>query len=415
MFGEWIRNCGFWLVDTLNGGNIRRHYFDIKRRMEKDGGQRDALKSLLYHASETTGFYAPYKSAPLESFPIIDKNIIRDNYDNILSSQYKGKKLHRMSTSGSTGTPFTIVQDAQKRSRVLAEVTYFGEQCGYHVGDRYAFIRTWTNKNRKSPIMRFSQNLVMLDTSVLDEDKLEAMRKTLKTDKNIKCILGYASSLDMLSRYLVERGEGPESFGLKVVISAAEALSEVARTNLKKVFGCPVVSRYSNQENGILAQEYGDNVFVINEASYLMEFLKVDADEPATPGEVSRIVLTDLFNYAMPMIRYDTGDLAIFERHPEYGRVITSIEGKVRDFLYDLSGRPVSPSAISVNMWKFDRVKQFQFIQENENQYILKLNGAKGIYNDDEFIDLIKGIVGQDAEVRIEHVEGISLVKFREI
>ena len=55
--------------------------------------------------------------------------------------------------------------------------------------------------------------------------------------------------------------------------------------------------------------------FIINNASYHIKFLKLDSDENADIGELSRIVVTDLFNYATPMIRHDTGDLAIVEGH----------------------------------------------------------------------------------------------------
>ena len=87
------------------------------------------------------------------------------------------------------------------------------------------------------------------------------------------------------------------------------------RINLRKVFGCNVVSRYSNQENGILAQELVDSdYFVINNASYWIEFLKLIQMWGADIGELSRVVVTDLFNYATPVIRYDTGDLAVVEK-----------------------------------------------------------------------------------------------------
>ena len=110
-------------------------------------------------------------------------------------------------------------------------------------------------------------------------------------------------------------------FNVEIVISGAEFLNETTRNNLKKVFGCNVVSRYSNQENGILAQELIDsNYFMINNASYHIEFLKIDSDQEAEIGELSRIVITDLFNFATPMIRYDTGDLAVVEEHDKYGK-----------------------------------------------------------------------------------------------
>jgi phenylacetate-CoA ligase len=389
------------------------------QRKENVNKARESLQSLLTHATQNCSFYAPFANTPISEFPIIDKDLIRSRHSEFLAKPFVTAKLHRMSTSGSTGTPFSVVQNYEKRSRVLAEIVYFGELCGYTIGQRYAFIRSWNSQTRKSPLESFLQNLIAIDTSRLDEESLETMRSLLKRDKRLSCILGYASSLDLLAQHLLEKGETPESFKrMKVVISGSEILSDKARRNLKRVFGCNVVSRYSNQENGLIAQEVSDNVFLINRASYYLEFLKPNSNEHARPGELSRIVLTDLFNYAMPMIRYDTGDLAIFDEHPDYGRVITSIEGRVRDFFYDTQDRLLSPSAITVQMWKFDRLRQFQFIQDGRAKYLLKVNGARGVYEDDDFIEVIENIVGKNANITIEHVDGIPQLqsgKFRQV
>jgi phenylacetate-CoA ligase len=417
-----VRNRGFWTIDWLKGRTVRKHYIDIKNTMQRKENvnkARESLQSLLTHATQNCSFYAPFANTPISEFPIIDKDLIRSRHSEFLAKPFVTAKLHRMSTSGSTGTPFSVVQNYEKRSRVLAEIVYFGELCGYTIGQRYAFIRSWNSQSRKSPLESFLQNLIAIDTSRLDEESLETMRSLLKRDKRLSCILGYASSLDLLAQHLLEKGETPESFKrMKVVISGSEILSDKARRNLKRVFGCNVVSRYSNQENGLIAQEVSDNVFLINRASYYLEFLKPNSNEHARPGELSRIVLTDLFNYAMPMIRYDTGDLAIFDEHPDYGRVITSIEGRVRDFFYDTQDRLLSPSAITVQMWKFDRLRQFQFIQDGRAKYLLKVNGARGVYEDDDFIEVIENIVGKNANITIEHVDGIPQLqsgKFRQV
>lgn len=417
-----MRNRGFWTIDWLKGRTVRKHYIDIKNTMQRKENvnkARESLQSLLTHATQNCSFYAPFANTPISEFPIIDKDLIRSRHSEFLAKPFVTAKLHRMSTSGSTGTPFSVVQNYEKRSRVLAEIVYFGELCGYTIGQRYAFIRSWNSQSRKSPLESFLQNLIAIDTSRLDEESLETMRSLLKRDKRLSCILGYASSLDLLTQHLLEKGETPESFKrMKVVISGSEILSDKARRNLKRVFGCNVVSRYSNQENGLIAQEVSDNVFLINRASYYLEFLKPNSNEHARPGELSRIVLTDLFNYAMPMIRYDTGDLAIFDEHPDYGRVITSIEGRVLDFFYDTQDRLLSPSAITVQMWKFDRLRQFQFIQDGRAKYLLKVNGARGVYEDDDFIEVIENIVGKNANITIEHVDGIPQLqsgKFRQV
>jgi phenylacetate-coenzyme A ligase PaaK-like adenylate-forming protein len=116
----------------------------------------------------------------------------------------------------------------------------------------------------------------------------------------------------------------------------------------------------------------------------------------------------------MPLIRYDTGDIAIWKKEPEcdwHSQVFSSIQGRIVDFIYDTSGNKISPEAISAYMWPFDKLLQYQFIQESKNRYVLRVNGAEGNYEDAAFVDLYKGVLGKDAEIIIENVNEIPVLE----
>ena len=139
----------------------------------------------------------------------------------------------------------------------------------------------------------------------------------------------------------------------------------------------------------------------------------MDSDDPANVGEVGRIVVTDLFNHAMPLIRYDTGDTGIWKEEAECGwhsQVFLSLQGRVFEFFFDKKGNKLSPYIIATLMWPFDKVLQYQIVQEGELQYVLKLNGAEGNYDDANFVEMVKGAFGEDAEVIIEHVNEIPVL-----
>ncbi len=61
-------------------------------------------------------------------------------------------------------------------------------------------------------------------------------------------------------------------------------------------------------------------------------------------------------------------------------------------------------------MWQFDRLRQYQFIQYDRKTYTLKVNGAKGIYADEELIGMLKNVLGPDADITIEHVDEIPVL-----
>ena len=110
-----MRNRGFWTIDWLKGRTVRKHYIDIKNTMQRKENvnkARESLQSLLTHATQNCSFYAPFANTPISEFPIIDKD--QFVLTRISAKPFVNAKLHRMSTSGSTGTPFSVVQNYKK-------------------------------------------------------------------------------------------------------------------------------------------------------------------------------------------------------------------------------------------------------------------------------------------------------------
>lgn len=226
------------------------------------------------------------------------------------------------------------------------------------------------------------------------------------TEKNPVCLLSYSSTLVELAKYIHSSGKSTDSFCLKSVITIGEGISEENRQLLEKVFSCRVYRRYSDMELGIMAQDNSNGKdYRLNFGSFYFECLKTDSDEPAETGEAGRIVVTDLFNYAQPMIRYDTGDIGIFSKTPEGVPVLKEIYGRQRDCVYSVDGNMISPAKISVSMWGMENIRQWQFIQKTSNRYVLKLNCSSD--NFDVIISKLKNILGENAVIDIELTDSI--------
>jgi len=415
MFGEWVRRKGFWGLDTLRGGQIRQHYNDVQTMLENpdDPGVESRrvkyLQDILKNAIGNVPYYSNLNpSSTLESFPVVNKNIIRDNFDQFRSPQYRETDLVKMHTSGSTGTPFAVMHDRNKRARAYAEMIYLWGRAGYRVGMRYLFLKMRTSLNK---ISAWSRNVIWYSVLRQDEENLENIRRLLKSDQKIQMILCYPSILDNLASYLLANGDTPDMFHISTIIGFGENFPQKTHRKLKEVFGSQNVSLYSNQENGMLAIECSENKeFHVNCASYHIELLKQDSNDPVNTGEPGRIVITDLFNHAMPMIRYDTGDIGVWKNAAECGwnsPVLASVDGQKTDFIYDTAGNQKSPHIISVLLEPFDQLLQYQFIQEGAKNYVLKLNSSAGVYKDASFISLLKDLLGNDAEIKIEHVKEV--------
>lgn len=131
------------------GGIVHKNYSDVKDRMENSRLNEEKLKELLIYVKENVPFYAKCNPQQFESYPIITKNNLKENWKDFHSVAYEGP-IHFMATSGSTGTPFTMEWDMGKRKRQLAELIYFNELAEQKLGQPYIYFRVWTDKNRKS-------------------------------------------------------------------------------------------------------------------------------------------------------------------------------------------------------------------------------------------------------------------------
>ena len=411
----------FWCLDSVKGGNVRRHYADIKFILE-NLNTREAqlrrsthLKNLLRHATHTTPFYSGMTSYKmLTDFPVVNKNTIRENYEAFVSSVMTFKKGKFVVTSGSTGTPFTLKHDIRKIQRNTADAIYFGELAGYKLGQRLYYFKIWNEINKKSRLSQFAQNIVPLDVSALNDHALDRIIKKLAKDKSNKSVLAYASVYDALGSYILSR-DSERIKNISAVIAMSEALEMNTKNLISEFLNAVAVSRYSNMENGIIAQQMIDKTqdFLINDASYYVEVLELESEKPVSYGVPGRIILTDLFNYANPIIRYDTGDIGSMMPKEIFGdlrNVFTSIEGRRMDLLYDTSGSLISSYIITNNMWKYNEISQYQLIQNSANEYLFKLNIKSPFRREIELINEFSEYLGKDAKITVEYVTEIPVL-----
>lgn len=420
---EFLRNKAFWTLDSLKGSPVKRYLYKLEQ-IEMGGVadnqvviyQREELAKLLTHCIRTVPAYKNMKSMDLKSWPVVNKNELRENKGLHLSSAYNQEKLISMSTSGSTGTPFSCLQDINKKKHVNAEVMFYSGRTGYKIGQRIIFIRSLVKKVAKSPLEQFMSNIYLLNCKDFSDKGIENMLQRIKelSAGNGAMILSYASTLDAFRKYFEKYGmdaaKGCKIFG---IVSGSEMLYDVTRDTMEKAFDCKCFSRYSNEENGLIGQDAVlNNVFLNNRASYIVEILKFASNEPAPIGEVGRVVITDLFNYAMPMVRYDTGDAGSWVEIEHNGvkrKAIGNFAGRAVDMIFDCNGNQISPHSITNGMWRFEGVKQFQFIQKSKTDYLMKINKGSS-FNNDDLLNVLHSIVGNTANITLEEVDDIPIL-----
>ena len=412
MIGESLRHCAFTVFDRLKGGRIKSHLNDLRLAFENipQGQQLAAQRrsQILKHATETALFYKPYSGcSDINDFPVIQKKIIKDNYDAFLSSSFKRSRLIKTTTSGSYGTPFTFLLSREKRARQQAEVIFFNSWAGYRVGMKYAQVRV----HPRSKWLLWAQNGYLINPSVVEEDWLQANRKLLK-EKKSQFIIGYPCAIHPLAEYCKLMGDGPKEFFLEGIISGAEPLLESTRYLFEEVFGCAVLDRYSSNELGVISHECAAcKNHHVNYISHYVEILKLDSDEPAEPGQLGRIVVTDFFSHAMPLIRYDTGDTSSWAKERcSCGLdvpIFEKIGGRLVETIYDPSGKIINALAIDRDPKDLAGIVQFQFIQKTNDTYLMKLHVTENFKDEPLLRQRLMKMLGPDANLSFDYVDSI--------
>lgn len=376
-----------------------------------NSGHPEELQAILNYAIDHTAFYSGIQKegVSLSDFPVMNKTILNEHYDEIVVHAFDGQKTHKMHTSGSTGIPFTVIQDLAKRERHIADLKYFGAMGGYLDHDPMCYLRA---KPTATPAEQERDNIWQLDICNLSEKNLTEYYHVM-VEKKCTALMAYPSTLetavDFWSKHFTNNS------CIKTIISTSETLTDEVKGKLRAFFGdeVGVYARYSNTENGILGQETGKSgLFQLNWASYYFEILKLESDERAEDGELGRIVVTDLYNKAFPMIRYDTGDVARMHcDNNDTLPVFMELYGRRMDLIYDTKGEVVSPFLLCRTMRLSHGIEQWQFIQETATEYTLKITANTEVKPScEEEVKSFKKTLGEDAVIHVEYVENIPVM-----
>lgn len=420
---EKLRKNAFWIVDSLVGSPQKKDLKDVEYIMTHWGEpdivkkHSDYINDILNYAVNAIPYYKKYAGyTKLEDFPVVNKSIIRGHEDLFFSPEYDMDKMFRQETSGSTGVPFVVFQDPRKRRRATADTLFFSKLAHYELGSRLYFSRVWEARTVRSPWTCFKQNWVMHNASNLSDSDLQKLLDTLTIDNSTKNVILFASTLTAIAKY-VERNDIKPTCKISSFITISEALEPWTKDVIQKRFNTLVFSRYSDQELGIMGQHIeGSNEFMVNVASFHIEILDMEKDIPAKVGELGRIVVTDLFNKAVPLIRYDTGDVALLKSHPTPGvkvPVFEKVGGRRVDYIFDTSDKMVSPYVINTPMHEFLEIRQYQFIQESAKEYRMLINLCSEVEfkRESEMVEMLKSFLGQDAKISVEYVKEIPILK----
>ncbi|MFC2095261.1 phenylacetate--CoA ligase family protein [Candidatus Bipolaricaulota bacterium] len=390
--GEKARRVAFRLADRVKGAPFEHHLRELDHAQhlspaELTRWQQQKLYELLRHARDTTRFYSPLiptRFSPtdgweiLANLPIVDKRIISANLNAFLSSAFTRSRLYSGLTSGSTGHDFEFWMNRARRTRVLAELTYFGGWAGYELGARHLFLRPTKLDSARDFLRLWQKNQILIPSGKLDEVQLDAILDSL-ISTNAKVLFGYPWTLHVLASHAhrSRKWGSPATLSLRSIVSVGGALLPNTRNFIEKTFKCSVFERYSALEVGTIAGDCEMRRLHLNVGSLYCELLPESREQISMSGGPRNLIVTDLFNYGMPLLRYDLQDkIGLEDGGCPCGRsspLIHTIYGREMDQLTSPQGEWIDPVSFGNLLRDMTSIRQFQFVQETSNAYQIRV------------------------------------------
>jgi len=419
------------LYDKFNSRNILNNFSELLKGTRANDQeikiyQANELKFILDYAINNSPFYRETlgkiglqaKNSELTNFnliPVLYKGTIKNHLNELISREFMDSNdLCFDYTGGSSGQPLKFAYDKDYKDFRWAMIYFNLFLVGYQFGDRHGFIYGSHYDSKKQYSLRqrlqsFMMNSFSINAFFLNNKDLRYFVKKIKTKKP-KFLIGYASALMQLAKYVRENG-----FKIKLdfVESTSEYLAQADRDYIEGSFGCDVYDRYGCREVGNIAHECKfKNGMHINWQSIFVEIVNKGA-YPWLGEDYGDIVITSLKNKGMPFIRYFLGDIGKIDNSPcECGMKNLRLflgGARVGDLLISSDGGIVSSPALTLVYKDLKEVERIQFVQPGRDELRVRLvKGANFNNEQQEITQRLKKIFGKKMNINFDYVENIE-------
>lgn len=393
--------------------------------------QRDKLYQLLVYARDNVPYYSHLfkrfnfhpnevlaDTQSLRKLPLLTKSVVNANLNDMMTVESaRRSRMSELRTSGSTGHPLISMQDTNYRDYFTADVLRHLGWAGWQFGQPHAYIwgadfEVQTAQTLRTRLMDWVLNRFLINAYLLSDESMSAFAERVKRRKPT-ILFGYASSIYRFAQF-VQSKHLDITFG--GIFSTAEVLFPDQRAFIEDAFQTKMFNRYGTRELGGVACECNAHTGLhVSMDNNYVEILD-KSGQPLPPGEVGDIIVTNLNNYGVPLIRYAVEDMGAWSLSGSClcGRelpLLDIIQGRQPDSFKTKDGREVFGGFAGL-LFGMAGVRQFQVIQKSLDQVVVRIvrEGDLDQSRLDAIEKRIKTTLGAGVEVRFEFPDEIPVL-----
>lgn len=445
MYAHFVRHISLPFYEWWHGTDVQKtiRSFEKSQWLVNErlrAIQWTRLSEMLAHAYNNVPYYRQQFGAmgatpedirsfeDFAQFPVLTKQTLQERLQDLVATNIPRSELFMGVTSGSSGRPTRYYQQISTNKIRKAAGRRLLKMSGYDFGLRefyfwresqYTIVgaevspvaeqKSWPisplRKLKEALYARFAieNPIVRVDPTLLTESEMAGALDAMRRFKP-HIIVAYVNSLFRFAQFL--DSQNVTDIRPRSIFVSSETLHPHQRDLMQKVFDCRVYNRYGLQETGIIAVEcpVGPGLH-INQEILHVEF------QPSIANTL-QLIVTDLINHAMPLLRYQTGDTGQpIDGSCSCGRGlarIDDIQGRIIDLLPTRSGGYVNGQLFATFHW-IEGVRQYQVVQQTMSAFLIRIvRGAEfSEASLEPIVQTIREHFGDDTSVRIEYAESI--------
>lgn len=393
-------------------------YYDCLTEEELSNLQLLKLQKILAHVINNSLYYRSLPITPnqrdpistLKQFPILSKEVIRENTVSILT--VPKTNLIKLVSSGSSGTQGTVFLSKDEISVTRAQQIRWWEWAGYKLGDRLLQTGMAEKRSLIKGLKDFFLRTKYVHAFAPSDDEIYNILQTA-SKKSTKHFYGYASSLNVFAEVAIKNNM---DLSFDSIVSWGDKLFKHYQKNLTTAFHSKVNETYGTTEGFMIAAQYDLPYLYIMTPWLYLELLDDDGNE-VDDGEIGHVVVTSLFAKSFPLIRYKLGDLAIklpVEKYPNDRKLpyplLEKVIGRDTDIVKTSSGKKMIVHSFTGIFEYYPEIRQFQVIQKQLDQITIKYIPSSGDINLTltEIAKKIKNMLKEDISIHFEETDFIS-------